>query len=79
MFNLGFSDVVSLIDLGLRVFDLISLMYILLPLDTLEWLVFGGAFRNTTVVNLAIDPHLEHGAYYIDQCLVERLKNTTVD
>ena len=35
----------SLIDLDLRIFDLMSLMYILLPLDTLEWLVFGGAFK----------------------------------
>ena len=36
--------------------------------------MLGGAFKNMMVVNLALDPHLEHGAYYIDQCLVERLK-----
>ena len=43
-----------------------------LSLDTLEWLVFGGAFKNTMVVNLAIDPHLEHGvidAYMILACI----------
>ena len=47
-------------------------MYILLLLDTLEWLVFGGAFKNTMLVNLAIDPHLEHGVigvYMILACI----------
>ena len=64
--------------------DVFSFEYILVPLDTCgldthDWTVLGGAFKNMVVANSALDPHLEHGTCYIDRCSVERLKNRTVD